>query len=220
MSEPPPTPVDEWIADPDEQIHPHLSLPHTRLSRRIDAVVCRVGEWVSWVWLLLLAVVVANVTLRYVFAAGRIELEELQWHLYAVGFLAGLSWCVETDAHVRVDFLRERLHPRMQAWVELYGILLLQLPFIVLVAVYALPFVADSFARGEISPSPGGLSQRWLVKGALLLGFGLLGLASVARLVRVAAFLFGPQALFRPQAPFGPQAPSGPQAQPRPEQRE
>ena len=31
-----------------------------------------------------------NVTLRYVFGQGR-ELEELQWHLYALGFLLALS---------------------------------------------------------------------------------------------------------------------------------
>jgi TRAP-type mannitol/chloroaromatic compound transport system permease small subunit len=211
VSEPPRTRDDEWIADPDEQIHPRLSLPHTRLSRRIDALVRGAGEWVSWVWLLLLAVVVANVTLRYVFGAGRIELEELQWHLYAVGFLAGLSWCVEADAHVRVDFLRERLRPRIQAWIELYGVLLLQLPFVALVAFYALPFVFDSFVRGEISPSPGGLSRRWLVKAALLLGFALLGLSSLARLSRVAAFLFvQPQRLSPPRGSNAP----------RPERRE
>ena len=190
MSTPPHAPVEEWIADPDEKIHPHLELPHTPLSRGLDAFVRRAGQWVSWVWLVLLAVVVLNVTLRYVFGAGRIEFEELQWHLYAVGFLAGLSWCVEADAHVRVDFLRERMRPRLQAWIELYGILLLQLPFVALVANFALPFVADSLGRGEISPSPGGLPMRWLVKAALLAGFVLLGLASVARLSRVASFLF------------------------------
>ena len=49
---------------------------------------------------------------------------------------------------------RDRLSPRMQAWVELYGILLLLLPFCGLVLVFAPPFVAESWASGEVSPLP------------------------------------------------------------------
>ncbi|MBW2383826.1 MAG: TRAP transporter small permease subunit [Deltaproteobacteria bacterium] len=169
----------------------HTALPHTRTSKRLDASLMRCGEILSWIWLLLLAVIVSNVTLRYVFGEGRVELEELQWHLYAVGFLGGLSYCVPADAHIRVDFLRDRLSPRMQAWVELYGILLLLLPFCGLVLVFAVPFVAESWASGEVSPSPGGLPARWLIKAALPIGAALLTIAYVSRLLRVSSLLFG-----------------------------
>ena len=165
-------------------------LPHTRLSRAIDRLVRGTGEAVSWVWALLLAAIVANVTLRYVFGAGRIEFEELQWHLYSVGFLCALSYCVQADAHIRVDVLRERLAPRTRAWIELYGILLLLLPFIALVVIYAVPFTWEAWRIGEISPSPGGLPWRWLIKAALPLAFTLLGLAALSRLLRVWAALF------------------------------
>ena len=168
-----------------------LELPHTRLSTAIDRFLMRVGEVTSWVWLLLMVVIVCNVLLRYAFGAGRIEFEELQWHLYAVGFLAGLSYCVQADTHVRIDVLHERLRPRLRAWVELYGLLLLMFPFIALICVYGVPFVAESFASGEISPSPGGLPYRWLIKAALVAGFALLALAATSRLVRVWTFLFG-----------------------------
>jgi len=166
-------------------------LPETRASRAIDRFLRRLGDAASWVWALLLAVIVTNVVLRYVFGSGRIEFEELQWHLYSVGFLCGLSYCVSADAHVRVDVLRDRFSPRRQAWIELYGLLLLLLPFIALVSVFAVPFVAESWRSGEISPSPGGLPYRWAIKGALLAGFVLLGLAAGSRLLRVSAYLFG-----------------------------
>lgn len=167
-----------------------LALPQTRFSTAVDALLVRIGEAVSWVWLVLLAVIVANVTLRYAFGFGRIEFEELQWHLYSIGFLAGLSYCAQADAHVRIDVLRERLSPRMQAWIELYGLLLLLVPFVALILIYSVPFAVDAFVRGEISASPGGLPYRWLIKSALVAGFALLALAAGSRLSRVWAFLF------------------------------
>jgi TRAP-type mannitol/chloroaromatic compound transport system permease small subunit len=171
---------------------PLADLPHTRLSLGIDRFVERSGRVLSWIWLVLLAVVVVNVLLRYAFGSGRIEFEEAQWHLYAVGFLGAIAYGVKTDSHVRVDVLHEKFSPRTQAWVDLYGILLLGLPFCALVLVFALPFVSESFASGEISPSPGGLPGRFLIKAALPVGFGLVVLAFFARLLRVGRRLFGP----------------------------
>ena len=169
----------------------HLELPETRLSRRLDRFVRRIGDGASWLWIVLLGVVVLNVVLRYVFQEGRIEFEEIQWHLYATGFLAALGYAVESDDHIRVDFLRHRFTARMQAWIELYGILLLLLPFVALVLVYAVPFVAHSFAQSEVSAAPGGLPFRFAIKAMLIAGFGVLGIAALSRLLRVAALLFG-----------------------------
>ena len=166
------------------------SLRHTAISRVIDGGLEALGRWLSYIWLVLLAVIVVNVLLRYAFSEGRIELEELQWHLYSIGFLLGLGYAYQADAHIRVDVLHERMTPRTQAWVELYGILLFLFPFIALVLIYAMPFVASSFALSEISPSPGGLPLRWLIKAFLPLGFFILMLASFSRLTRVWAFLF------------------------------
>jgi TRAP-type mannitol/chloroaromatic compound transport system permease small subunit len=151
----------------------------------------RVGDAASWLWLVLLGVVVLNVVLRYLFGEGRIEFEEIQWHLYATGFLIALGYAVESDDHVRVDFLRDRFSPRLRAWFEFYGILILLLPFVALVLVYTVPFIAHSFAQGEVSAAPGGLAYRWAIKSMLFVGFGLLGLAAVSRLMRVGSVLFG-----------------------------
>lgn len=165
-------------------------LPHTPWSRRIDQTVAQIGRVLSLIWLLLLAVIVLNVSMRYAFNQGRIELEELQWHLYSVGFLLGLGYAYQADAHIRVDVLHERMAHRTKAWIELYGIVLLLIPFIALVLIYSIPFVTTSFAAAEVSGSPGGLPMRWLIKSALPLGFALLLLTVTARLLRVWHFLF------------------------------
>lgn len=186
------TPIQEQEFHIDlDDLSSHLQLPHTRLSRIVEPAVQRIGEMISWIWIALLVVVVLNVTMRYLFGEGRIEFEEIQWHLYSVGFLVGLSYGVTTDSHIRVDLFREKMDPRLQAWVELYGILLLLLPFVFLVIIYSIPFIEYSIATSEKSESPAGLSHRWLIKSALLVGFFLLGLIAVSRVTRLMSYLFG-----------------------------
>ena len=167
-----------------------LDLPDTAFSRLVDPLIERIGNAASWLWVALLVVIVCNVLLRYAFAQGRIEFEEIQWHLYSAGFMLGLSYALKADAHVRVDVLHERFAPTTQAWIDLYGLILCVLPFVALMLIYGVPFVADSFATGEVSSSPGGLPYRWAIKSVLLVGFALLGLAAVSRLTRLWKFLF------------------------------
>ena len=165
-------------------------LPTTALSRAIDPFLQRLGNGLSWIWVGLIFVIVLNVLLRYVFSEGRIELEEIQWHLYSTGFMFGLSYAFQADVHIRVDVLHERFSPELKAWIDLYGILLFVLPFTALMLIYGIPFVVDSYQTKEVSQSPGGLELRWLIKSVLVLGFSFLSLAAFARLTRLWSFLF------------------------------
>lgn len=150
-----------------------------------------IARWLSWVWLLLIVVVVLNVSMRYLFGEGRIEFEEVQWHLYAIGFLVGLSTCMSTDDHIRVDVFHERLSLNARAWIELYGLVLLFFPFVVSVIIFSVPFVSYSFEIGEISDAPGGLPFRWAIKSVLPLAAFLLVIVGLSRMTRVMAVLFG-----------------------------
>ncbi|MFP6654194.1 MAG: TRAP transporter small permease subunit, partial [Myxococcota bacterium] len=134
-----------------------MATESTVLGNRIENFLDRIASACSWVWLALIAVITSAVVLRFVFGIGSIELEEMQWHLYAAGFLVGIVACSRRDRHVRVDVLRERLSPRTRDWIDHYGILILQLPFLMLVLVSAVPFALDSFMVGERSVSAGGL---------------------------------------------------------------
>ena len=166
-------------------------LPLPPSAARIESWVRAIGNGLSWIWLILVAVIVLNVILRYALSEGHIELEEMQWHLYAIGFLGGLSLAVVDDRHVRVDFLRERMSPRLRAWVELYGLLLLLLPFCLLVVIFSIPFAVDAWQASEVSSSAGGLPGRWIIKSTLPLAMLLVGWAALGRLIRVGHELFG-----------------------------
>lgn len=166
-----------------------MNLPQTLVSQFLDPFVETIGRAVSWIWLVLMGVIVFNVCARYLFGQGRIEFEEIQWHLYSVGFLLALGYGVTTDSHIRVDVLHERFSERVQVWIDLYGLILLVMPFVLLMLIYGVPFVVDSYNRSEVSASPGGLPLRWIIKSVLVIGFGILALATVSRLSRLAAYL-------------------------------
>lgn len=176
--------------DLDQLVH-HTELPRTRLSQAIDPWLRRIGEMFSWVWVVLVAVITVNVVMRYVLGKGLVQFEELQWHLYAIGFLLGLAYCAESDDHVRIDVLAEKWGRATVAWIELYGIVLLLIPFLLIVLWYSVPFIAYSFRIHEVSEAPGGLPFRWAIKAVLLIAFVLLALATVSRLSRVLSLLFG-----------------------------
>ena len=168
-----------------------MQLPHTNFSFWVDRQLTRLGDSISWIWVVLLLVIVTNVVMRYLFGLGRIEFEELQWHLYAIGFLLGLSYAYVADVHIRVDVVRVKLPGQTKAWIEFYGILLLLMPFVVLVLVSSIPFVQYSYETAEVSEAPGGLPFRWFIKSFLVIGFVLLLVAMLARLSRLWCFLFG-----------------------------
>jgi TRAP-type mannitol/chloroaromatic compound transport system permease small subunit len=178
--------------DKISELLPHRdSLPETWLSALIGRAFGVLSRMVSWVWFVLIMVIVVNVVMRYAFGEGRIEFEELQWHLYAVGFLLGLATCMSSDNHIRVDVLHERLSLRSRAWIELYGLLLLFLPFVLMVLIFSFPFVQYSWSIAEVSDAPSGLPFRWLIKSVLPLSMILLLIAGLRRLLRVSSHLFG-----------------------------
>ena len=164
-------------------------LRRTKLSDAIDRNIERIGEIFGWLWLILLIVIIANVILRYAFSQGMIELEELQWYLYAAAWLFGLSYTFICDGHVRVDVVHDQLSIKTRVVLEFLGLVILFLPFVLFVVSYAIPFVELSWQTNETSTSANGLPARWLIKGCLLVSFILLLLVGISRLIRVLATL-------------------------------
>jgi TRAP-type mannitol/chloroaromatic compound transport system permease small subunit len=118
-------------------------------------------------------------------------LEEVQWHLAGTGWLLGLAYTLVVDDHVRVDVIHERLSLRSQGWIELFGLVILLLPFLGLAVYEMIPYAFSSWQQGETSQAPAGLPYRWVPKGILALSFILLMLAALSRLLKVTALLFG-----------------------------
>ena len=163
--------------------------PRSRVADALDNFVLRIGRVTSWLYAVLVAIVILQVVLRYGFAQGKVALEELQWHLYAVAFLMGLSYALVTNSHVRVDILTPRFPYRTREWVEIFGIVFLLIPFIILVILHSLNFVWDSWTHSERSAAPMRLPYRWLIKSFIPICFALWGLSAVSRVIRAITYL-------------------------------
>lgn len=170
-----------------------IHLPVTSFSRAADRVISWFGEIASALWTVLVLVIVSQVVARYVFNMGSIAMEELQWHLYAIGFMLGLSFTEMRERNVRIDVMAERWAQRTRLWVELVGIVFLLLAFCGVILLYSVPFFLTSLQLNEVSAAPGGLPYRWFLKSFIVTAFALLALAGLSRLTRVWVALFSPR---------------------------
>ncbi|MFN7003144.1 MAG: TRAP transporter small permease subunit [Roseinatronobacter sp.] len=167
-----------------------LDFPRTWLSDMIETVLGSISFVLNTIWIVLVVIIVSNVVMRYALGVNYIWIEEVQWHMYAVGFMFGIGYALMHDAHVRVDVLAANFRPKVRAWIELLSIVCIILPMCYLIISYGIPFVEASYNRGERSSAPGGLANRWMIKSVIVLAFAYIGLAAFARLLRVTAFLF------------------------------
>lgn len=140
------------------------------LERCIDAI----GRAAAWLNLGMVAATCVVVVLRYAFDSGAIFLQEAVIYLHGAAFLAGLSYALRHDAHVRVDAVSSRLTARTRAWVDLLGHALLLMPVAGAVIVLSAGYVADSWAVLEGSQEVGGVPAVFLLKTLIPVGAGLL----------------------------------------------
>ena len=120
-------------------------------------------------------------------------LQDFQWHLHAVLLLMSFGLGYLMNAHVRVDIFREMLSRRKQAWLELFGLVVLGIPFLILMISFAWDQFFISFQQTEGSESMTGIPHRYIVKSFMVMGFIVVLAAVVATIIRLWAFLTGGQ---------------------------
>ncbi len=178
--DPPTDPIDVY-----EHILEHEERDTQATAVAIDKTVKGIGNVVMWANLLLVAAIVTQVSLRYLFNLNfPPKLDEVQWHFYGLVTMVGISYALVTDSHVRVDILHMQLSRRAQRVIEVIGILALLSPFIYLMIDQGWDYFYESWRVNERSDSPPtGLPARWAFKAVIPASFVLLALAAVARLI-------------------------------------
>lgn len=149
-------------------------------SGAIDRSNEAVGRVVSWVTLLLVLLVFADVLMRYLLKTSFVFVQELEWHLFAFIFLIGAGYTLLHDGHVRVDIIYQRLGAKGRAWINLLGVIFFLIPGCYLVISTSWKFVGNSFAMLDGSPDPGGIPYRFIVKGTMTVGYVLLLLQGIS----------------------------------------
>jgi TRAP-type mannitol/chloroaromatic compound transport system permease small subunit len=160
------------------------------LARAIDRVTEAIGKTVGWLILVAVLVSAANALVRKVFSVSSNAFLEAQWYLYGAAFLLAAANTLKQNEHIRIDIVYGALSRQTQHWIDLLGHLVFLMPFVVLMDIYLIPFVFQSYHSGEVSQNAGGLIL-WPAKALLLGGFGLLTLQGLSEIIKKIAIMRG-----------------------------
>ena len=161
-----------------------------RFAAMIDVLNERIGKAVAWLGLAAVIVCTANAVARYMFSMASNAWLELQWYFNSAVFLLIAGYALRRNEHVRIDVINGKLSPRVQAWIDIFGGVLMLLPVSLIIAWYSVPSLVNSFHIDEYSSDPGGLI-RWPVRLLIPIAFGLLALQGVSEIIKRIGFLKG-----------------------------
>jgi TRAP-type mannitol/chloroaromatic compound transport system permease small subunit len=156
----------------------------TKIVKNINSINQVVGSVVTWVTSLLVLVVFTDVLMRYLFNTSFVFVQELEWHLFAFIFLIGAGYTFLKEGHVRVDIIYQKLSRKQRAWVNCIGGFVFLIPGCILIIATSIPWVITSWSINEISPDPGGIPFRFILKSMVPLGFFLFLLQGIALIIK------------------------------------
>lgn len=158
------------------------------LADGIDRLNAVTGRTISWCALFIVLVQFAVVLMRYGLGVGSLWLQESIVYGNAALVTLAAAWTLKEGGHVRVDVFYADAAPRTKAMVDLAGAVVLLLPFMIVLSVYAMPYVVRSWAIFESSRETSGMPFVYLLKTLILLftlSLGLQGLSQAIRAWRV-----------------------------------
>jgi TRAP-type mannitol/chloroaromatic compound transport system permease small subunit len=161
----------------------------TDLADRIDRCNAAIGRAAAWAAVFIVVVQFGVVVLRYAFGTGSIWLSESILYGHAALFMLAAAWTLREQGHVRVDVFYAQAAPRRKAMIDLGGALVLLVPFMLVLALLALPYVAQSWAVLERSRDTSGLPAVFLLKTLIPVFAILFALQGIAQAIRAADVL-------------------------------
>ncbi len=167
------------------------------LSYYLERISKYAGVIAAFLVVLLSFLVAYDAVMRYLFSAGSIALQEVEWHLFDVIFLLGLTYALKHDKHVRVDIFFERYSKEKRAIVQIFSMLLLVIPFSLVFLTDSVDMLTQSYLQNEISSDPGGLTHRYIIKGVLVLSFILLIIQALSEILKAFQKLESKETLLR-----------------------
>ena len=116
-----------------------------KLERGFEKFANVIGYFTAFVMVLMILNVTYNVIMRYFFNTGSIAMQEMEWHLFSVVILLGISYTLKEDGHVRVDLIYDRLTNKKKAKINMVGVAFFIIPVALLIGIESIPFVIESF---------------------------------------------------------------------------
>ena len=128
-----------------------------------------VGEKISYLIPVMVALMVFVIISRYFFGIGRTDIQELVMYFHALVFLGCAGYVMNNDEHVRVDiFYRNASDSYKKNINTIFGLLFL-IPLIIVTFFYSIETIEASWKMSEASTEAGGLAYVYIQKTLMIL---------------------------------------------------
>ena len=151
----------------------------------LDGVSHAVGAIVRWLALAMVLIQFLIVIARYVFGLSDVAAQESVLYLHASLFMLGAGYTLLVNGHVRVDIFYNRLGPKGQSRVDLFGYVVLLIPTLLAILYWSWPAVTNSWKILEGPISVGGIKAVFYLKTLIPAFCVLLLLQAVAETLRI-----------------------------------
>lgn len=140
-----------------------------KFARSIDAVNELIGRAISWSALFLVFVQFGIVIINYLYSEGSIAVQESLTYMHSLLFLGAAGYTLLHNGHVRVDVFYGKMNEKTRAFINLFGSLFILFPVLIIIGIYAWPYVSQSWSIMEGSTESSGLHLVYLLKSMILL---------------------------------------------------
>ena len=128
-----------------------------------------VGEKISYLIPVMVALMVFVIISRYFFGIGRTDIQELVMYFHALVFLGCAGYVMNSDEHVRVDiFYRESSNKYKRKVNFTLGVLFL-LPVCFVIGYFSIELIDMAWKIREVSTEAGGLAFVYIQKTLIVL---------------------------------------------------
>lgn len=140
----------------------------------VSKIIKLLGEKFSLVYVLLVLLIFVDVAVRAITNKSQVWLGELEWQIFALLFLVGMSYALQEDKHVRVDLFYNKFSQKKQLWTDIVGHIIFLIPWCIVVVITGYKYASNSWYINEGSANPGGLPAKYLIKSMISISFLLL----------------------------------------------
>ncbi len=154
------------------------------LEKGFDKVADVVGHITAVLMIIMMLNVFYDVIMRYFFNTGSIAMQEMEWHLFSMVILLGVSYTLKEDGHVRVDVIYDGLDIKKKSIINIAGTVMFLIPFVCLIGFGSIGFVMEAFETAEISGDPGGLTHRWIIKAFVPGSMALVAFTAIGSIIK------------------------------------
>lgn len=152
------------------------------IEKSINGLNEKVGYFTSFLVIPLVLVVAYEVIMRYAFNAPTVWVFEATTLIYGVHFMLGIAYTHKHSGHVAIDVFEGRLPEKPRTILRLIVNLLLFMPTIGMLSIWAVIYASDSWGNWERA-STSWAPPLYPFKTLMAIGFILLLLQGVAKLM-------------------------------------